>query len=70
MMEESQRNQKYQICLILTDGLISDIEETKDAIVELSDYPISIIIIGIGEDDFEEMSLLDADTCALYSNKL
>jgi hypothetical protein len=50
-------NQKYFILLIITDGAISDLESTKDEIVIASDLPISIIIVGIGENDqeFENM---------------
>ena len=38
--------------LFLTDGSIHDMMETKDILVELSEYPLSVIIIGIGEADF------------------
>lgn len=48
--------------LILTDGTIHDFDATKQVIVELSQHPCSIIIIGLGdEDDFEEMYQLDGD---------
>lgn len=52
-MEESQYNQKYNILLILTDGTIMDEQETIDQIVAASGLPLSIIIVGVGEDDFE-----------------
>jgi hypothetical protein len=42
--------------LILTDGDIHDMKETIDMIVELSKYPVSLIIIGVGNEDFEKMS--------------
>eukprot|EP00002_Diphylleia_rotans_P027897 TRINITY_DN561_c0_g1_i1.p2 TRINITY_DN561_c0_g1~~TRINITY_DN561_c0_g1_i1.p2 ORF type:complete len:203 (+),score=37.06 TRINITY_DN561_c0_g1_i1:904-1512(+) len=38
--------QKYYILLILTDGEISDLESTKRAIVQASELPMSIIIVG------------------------
>jgi len=51
--------ENYHILLILTDGQIDDMLETKDYIVKLSNYPISIIIVGIGDnDDFENMEIL------------
>lgn len=34
---------------------------TKDAIIEASGLPISIIIVGVGNADFEAMNELDAD---------
>jgi hypothetical protein len=42
----------YQILLILTDGEIHDMEQTKNLIVENSNLPTSIIIVGIGNADF------------------
>jgi len=51
----------YHVILILTDGQIHDIQQTKDQIVELSKLPLSIIIIGLGNDDFSNMEQLDGD---------
>jgi len=45
----------YTILLILTDGEISDMEATKEAIVAVSGLPLSIIIIGVGDADFDKM---------------
>lgn len=59
----------YNILLILTDGVITDLDDTVDAIVEASYLPISIIIVGIGNSDFTNMNLLDGDKKALKSKK-
>jgi len=56
----------YHILMILTDGQIDDMEETKNALVEASFLPISVIIIGIGTGDFGNMDILDADENPLY----
>ena len=56
----------YHILMILTDGMIDDMEDTKDALVEASFLPISVIIIGIGDGDFGKMDILDADENPLY----
>jgi hypothetical protein len=48
----SQHNQKYTICLIITDGTINDFEQTADEIVAASKLPVSIIIVGVGDADF------------------
>ena len=53
--------QTYHILLILTDGVISDMDQTKAAIVEASALPMSIIIVGVGSANFEMMEELDAD---------
>ena len=59
---------KYHILLILTDGIIYDMKETIDALVEASFLPLSIIIIGIGNDHFREMIELDGDDNPLISS--
>lgn len=57
----SPSNQKYTVLLILTDGTINDMDTTKQAIINSSHAPMSIIIIGIGSADFSEMKDLDSD---------
>lgn len=51
----------YFVLLIVTDGIISDMEQTKRAIIEASDGPLSIIICGVGDADFSAMNELDSD---------
>ena len=60
----------YQIVLIVTDGGISDLQETIDVIVSCSDDPISVLIIGVGDDsngNFDNMEILDGDDKPLLS---
>ncbi|TMX02150.1 hypothetical protein EJD97_022553 [Solanum chilense] len=52
---------KYFVLLIITDGVITDLQETKDALVQAADLPLSILIVGVGGADFKEMEILDAD---------
>jgi len=47
--------------LILTDGSIHDMENTIDQIFIAANLPLSIIIIGIGNADFDLMERLDGD---------
>lgn len=68
-MRVSQTNQKYNILLIITDGIISDLQKTIDQIVYGSELPLSIIIVGVGSADFSAMDELDADEKPLYSSK-
>lgn len=58
----------YFILLILTDGAISDMHDTKEAIIAASHLPISIIIVGIGNADFSSMMELDSDNRTLNLN--
>ena len=51
----------YFVLLIITDGIITDLEETKQSIIKASRLPLSIIIIGVGDEDFSAMDGLDSD---------
>ena len=53
----------------LQDGIITDMAETKQAIVSASNLPMSIIIVGVGNEDFRAMEALDSDRQALRSGK-
>ncbi|XGW30842.1 hypothetical protein V3C99_009645, partial [Haemonchus contortus] len=53
---------RYQVLLIITDGAISDLAATKTAIIAASSLPLSIIIVGVGNDEFENMNELDSDS--------
>ena len=59
----------YHIMLILTDGDIHDMQKTKDLIVEASTLPLSIIIVGVGDEDFELMVELDGDDTVIRNYK-
>ena len=52
---------QYFTLLIITDGVITDMENTKNAIVAACDYPLSILIVGVGPADFSRMEELDGD---------
>eukprot|EP01083_Nonionella_stella_P092710 259600_1 len=56
-----QNNQSYNILLIITDGVINDMQRSVDAIVDATALPLSIIIVGVGDADFSNMDTLDAD---------
>lgn len=51
--------QIYTILLILTDGSVTDIQSTISTLNQVSDAPLSIIIIGIGNADFSGMRFID-----------
>lgn len=62
-----QDGRQYFVLLVITDGIITDIDETKNAIVNASDLPMSIIIVGVGDEDFSAMEYLDSDKAMLRS---
>lgn len=57
----------YFILLIITDGIITDMPQTCEAIVNAASLPLSIIIVGVGDADFEAMNILDGDDVRLSS---
>jgi hypothetical protein len=67
----SQDNQHYHILIIICNGEITDMDQTVAAIIDASDIPLSIIIIGVGDGNvgdmeknptpFADMEKLDAD---------
>ncbi|XP_026443809.1 protein BONZAI 1-like [Papaver somniferum] len=52
---------KYSVLVIITAGVPADIQDSIDAVVGASDCPLSIVIVGLGGADFENMKLLDAN---------
>jgi len=60
---------RYFVLTIITDGIISDMEKTKEAIIDAFDVPLSIIIVGVGNENFEKMKELDDDDGKLKSGK-
>ncbi|GBG84779.1 hypothetical protein CBR_g39156 [Chara braunii] len=55
------RELKYSVLLIITDGIINDIDSTIDTLIEASRLPLSILIVGVGSADFSSMEVLDSD---------
>ncbi|XP_032892997.1 copine-9 isoform X2 [Amblyraja radiata] len=58
---------QYFVLLIITDGVISDMVQTKEAIVNASVLPMSIIIVGVGPAEFDAMEELDGDEVRISS---
>ncbi|XP_043960704.1 LOW QUALITY PROTEIN: copine-3-like [Gambusia affinis] len=58
---------QYFVLLIITDGVITDMDQTRNAIVNASRLPMSIIIVGVGAADFSAMEFLDGDDGRLRS---
>jgi len=70
----SQEEQFYYIVVLFTNGRVSDMDALKQAIVEVSYLPVSIVLIGVGPNppregeepadwapDFSQLVALDAD---------
>ncbi|XP_012499001.1 PREDICTED: copine-3 [Propithecus coquereli] len=64
---QQQTASQYFVLLIITDGVITDLDETRHAIVNAAKLPMSIIIVGVGGADFSAMEFLDGDGGSLRS---
>ena len=51
--------QAYTILLILTDGAVSDVRATAQCLDQVSECPLSVVIVGVGNADFSSMQFLD-----------
>ncbi|XP_030646744.1 copine-8 isoform X3 [Chanos chanos] len=58
---------QYFVLLIITDGVISDMAQAKESIVNAASLPMSIIIVGVGPAEFDAMVELDGDDVRVSS---
>ncbi|XP_023685962.1 copine-8 isoform X2 [Paramormyrops kingsleyae] len=58
---------QYFVLLIITDGVISDMAQAKEAIVNAASLPMSLIIVGVGPAEFDAMVELDGDEVRVSS---
>ena len=68
MIKAQNDKMKYSVLMILTDGMINDMTESINLLVEGAKLPLSVIIIGIGNANFGNMEQLDADDNPLVSS--
>ena len=68
-LKNNREENHYYILLIITDGCVNDMEQTRNKIVEASYLPMSIIIVGIGKADFTLMDMLDGDSEPVVNSK-
>ena len=58
-IEIVEKLNKYHILIIIADGQVNEEEETVNAIVEASNHPLSIVVVGVGDGPWELMEEFD-----------
>ena len=59
---------KYYIILLLVSGQCNDIKEMKDILVKASEYPVSIFIVGLGNDKYEDIAVINNEEYAIINS--
>eukprot|EP00727_Mastigamoeba_balamuthi_P005097 m51a1_g14586 putative e3 ubiquitin-protein ligase rglg2-like (266) ;mRNA; f:1133425-1134572 len=59
-IEIVQRTRQYHILVIIADGQVdSQVQQTRDAIVRASGFPLSIVVVGVGDGPWDKMREFD-----------
>eukprot|EP00210_Caulerpa_lentillifera_P006583 g6288.t1 len=62
LANKADGTRKYYCLLIITDGTLMDMTTAKREIIDASSLPLSIMIVGVGNEDFKKMVELDSDS--------
>lgn len=58
-IEIVKSTRKFHILIIIADGQVNEEQKTVNAIIEASDYPLSIVVVGVGDGPWEIMDEFD-----------
>ena len=56
---------EYTVVLLITDGGVTNLEQTKQVLVQLSRLAISVVLVGVGRGDMTHLKQLDSDKARL-----
>ncbi|XP_015778748.1 PREDICTED: copine-9-like [Acropora digitifera] len=56
--EVSQSSQHYTIGLVIVDGIVNDVDNLIEKLIDVGHLPLSIVVVGVGPTDFRLMEEL------------
>ena len=58
-VEIVQKTKQYHILIIIADGQVTSVNETAQANTRASNFPLSIVMVGVGDGPYDQMKEFD-----------